>query len=301
MKTVSPALQAHFGGDVTTLAILWKLIRQDAVTSGFTTHDVDIVYGGVTYLADTGMTNTASSSKSDLSVDNQEVTAFLDSNTISEADIRAGLYDYATVEIIIVNWADLTMGDFKIRCGSVGEIKMRNGVFTAEIRGLTQRLTTVIGSLYGPLCRAELGSGTNSIDMENHYKCKVDISTYRQSGTVTSSADAVTVVPGAGLLMVGSGTPATAAPAGWFNDGLLTFTSGPMNNFKVEVKTWDGTTLKMFLPMAYQPVAGNTFTIEPGCNKTTGDCFGKFNNIINFRGEPFIPGNDLVTLYPNQH
>src|SRR5713101_6175882 len=129
MKSISGPLLTHFGLDCTTLAVLWKLTRVDGTIMGFTTHDQNIVYAGVTYVADTGMTNTATASKSDMSVDNLEVTAFLDSDSIQEADIRAGLYDYATIEIRIVNWADLTMGDLKIRSGTVGQIKMMNGVF----------------------------------------------------------------------------------------------------------------------------------------------------------------------------
>lgn len=308
MKTVSPALLAHFGEDCTTLAVLWKLTRTDTTVMGFTTHDQDIVYDGVTYAAGTGMTNTAKTSKSDLSVDNVEVTAFLDSSSITEVNIRAGMYDYATIEIRIVNWADLTMGDMKVITGTVGEIKMINGVFTAEIRGLTQQLTTVIGALYGPLCRAELGSGPqisgsgggrDALDANNHYLCNINLALYRQSGSVDSSVDAVTIVPTAGLVMTGSATPSDDAPAGWFNDGVLTFTSGVMSGFTIDIKSWDGTTLKTFLPMPFQPAPGDSFTIEPGCDKFSSTCFAKFNNIVNHRGEPFIPGNDLILLYPN--
>jgi hypothetical protein len=311
MKTISPALQAHFGLDCMTLAVLWKVVRQDGKKFGFTTHDNNITYNDgtdtVEYEAFTGMTNTATANKSDLSVDNLEVTAFLDSASITETDIRAGLYDYATIQIRVVNWADLTQGDMKIRSGTLGEIKMRNGVFTAEIRGLTQYLTTVIGSLYGPLCRAELGASPAhggyppfpGIDPTSHWLCYVNLALYRQTGSVSSSPDAVTIVPNPGLVMRGSPTPHAPAPAGWFNDGILTFTSGVMNKISVEIKSWDGITLTTFLPMQFQPGTGDAFTIEPGCNKTRDDCYNKFNNIVNMRGEPDIPGNDLVLLYPN--
>jgi uncharacterized phage protein (TIGR02218 family) len=299
MKSISPALQAHFGLDCMTLAVIWKLTTVASVVIGFTTHDQDIVYGGITYLADTGMTQTASNKKSDLSVDNLEVTAFLDSDAILDSDLRAGVYDWATVEIRIVNWADLTQGEMKVIRGTLGQVVMRNGLFTAEIRGLTQQLTTVIGALYGPICRAELYSGLNGIDMNNRYLCRVDVTLYRQSGTVDSSVDAVTVVPTSGLVMPGSSTPTVAAPSGWFNDGIITFTSGAMNGLSVEIKSWDGLTVNTFLPMPFQPLAGDTFTIEPGCDHTKNDCYSKFNNIINLRAEPDIPGMDLILLYPN--
>lgn len=293
----------HFGLGTTTLAMLWKVVRQDGTVYGFTTHDQDITYLSTLYAAGSGMTNTANASKADATVDNLEVTGFLQSDSITEADVRSGLWDNAVISIYVVNYNDLTQGDCKLRSGSTGEIKMANGVFTAEIRGLTQQLTTVIGQLYGPLCRAELfsnpGAGADPIDVNSHYLCMLNAATYRQSGSVASSANAVTIVPASGLLMTGSTTPSNPAPSGWFSDGIIHFTSGVLNNYTFEIKTYDGTTLIMYLPLPYQPAASDTFTIEPGCAKNTGDCHSKFNNILNFRGEPFIPGNDLILLYPN--
>jgi len=295
--------QGTSGGWIATTVLL----KQASNTQGFTTHDEDINYLGTTYYAGSGMTNTATANKSDLSVDNSEVTALLvsDSDAITEIALRAGEYDYATVEIRIVNWADLTMGDLKVKSGTVGQVVMKNGMFTSEIRGLSQYFTTVIGSLYGPLCRAELGSGFNGIDVNTQYPCCIDITKWRQTGVVESSVDplhvvpAVTLSPFAPLLQPGSATPTAPAPNGWFNDGVMTFTSGPLKGFTVEIKSWDGTTLTMFLPLQYQPNVGDSFIIEPGCDKTAPTCFAKFNNIVNFKGENTIPGNDLVLLYPN--
>lgn len=305
MKSISTQLATHFGEDCTTLAVIWKAKRRDGSVFGFTTHDEDITYDGadgdgpIVYYAATGFTNSAAETKSDMSVDNQEVTGFLDSSAIQDNDIRAGLWNNAIIELRIVNWADLTMGDLKVRKGTTGIIKMVNGVFTAEIRGLTQKLTTTIGATYGPLCRAELGSGLNGIDENSHWLCNIDITAYRQTGSVDSSPNAVTIVPNSGLLMVGSDTPTTPAPQNWFNDGIIIFTSGVLDNYTFEVKNWDGTTLTMFLPLPYQPAPGDTFTIEPGCSKTDVDCHFKFDNIVNFRGENRIPGMDLMMKYPN--
>lgn len=290
MKTASAALQSHFGQDSMTLAVLWKVTRADATIMGFTTHDQDIVYGGVTYAASTGMANTATQSGSDLSVDNLEVTAFLDSSAIDETDILAGVYDNCQVEERVVNWDDLTMGDMLIRKGYVGNIKIINGVFTAELRGLTQKLTTKLGSTYGPICRAILGSNVGDGQPgSDQWPCGISLASYQQSGSVASSPDARTIVPAAGL----------TGAAGYFDGGLINFTSGVLNGKSYEIKSWDGTSLKMYLPLPAQPAASDTFTITPGCNHTTSDCISKFSNIINFKGEPFIPGNDLIMNYPN--
>ena len=77
-----------------------------------------------------------------------------------EGDILAGLYDNCEIAIRLVNWSDLTQGDVLLRKGTIGVIKMKNGMFHAEIRGLAHKLTARIGSTYGPICRATFGSTT---------------------------------------------------------------------------------------------------------------------------------------------
>ena len=307
MKSISSALQSHMACPVTTLAYLWKLVRADGTVLGFTTHDQDIVYqaaedaSSVTYQGSTGLTNAACASSCDLSVDNTEVTGFLESELITEADIRAGLYDNALIWHRVVNWTDLTMGDMIVRVGYLGTVKMVNGVFTAELRGLTQKLSTAIGSTYGPVCRAELGSNSAGDDGSwRPWYCNVNLFSYQQSGSVMSSPDAMTLVPVSGLLMVGSTTPTAPADAGWFDNGMVTFTSGVNAGLSFEIKSWDGTNLSMFLPFENQPYPGDTFTLTPGCDHTASatGCL-KFNNISNLRAEPFIPGLDLIMNYPN--
>jgi uncharacterized phage protein (TIGR02218 family) len=295
VKTVSSGFKTHLAQPLTSLAYLWKLKRRDGTLYGFTTHDEDILYdnadsdGPITYLASSGFTNTATAGKSDLAVDNMEVTGFLDSDVLKEGDIRGGLYDDATIKIMMVNWADTTMGHMYIRVGTLGIVKMKNGLFQAEIRGLAHKLTTVIGDTYGPQCRATFGSGLNGIDMNSTWLCKIDVVALQQTGSVDSVFDARTIVPAAGL------TGAT----GFFNQGLITFTNGILAGFGFEIKTWDGTSIELYLPMPYQPEVGDLFIIEPGCSKSLSDCFNKYNNVVNFRGEPFLPGMDRILNYPN--
>jgi uncharacterized phage protein (TIGR02218 family) len=264
--------------------MLWKVTRADSTILGFTNHDVDITYNDgtdtVDYKALTGYTPSATESGSDLGTDNLQVVAFLDSAAIDEDDLRAGLYDYCDVQIRLVNYSDLTMGDLKIRKGTLGQVKIQNGEFTAEIRGLTFWLTTVIGDTFGPTCRADLGDAT----------CTIDLTPLRQTGSVLSLTDNQTFIPSSGL---------SPAQAGYFTDGILTWTSGNNDGFEMEVSEWDGTTVTLFESMANDIQAGDTFTIEPGCDKTPATCQNKFTNIVNFQGEPYIPGMDAILQYPD--
>lgn len=266
------------------------------------------------YLSDDGLTFSALESKDDASPTNSTVTGFLNNDEstlgISEADVRAHVYDSATFKLRTVNWADLTMGDMKLLSGTVGDITMENGQYTMQLRGLTQYLTTKIGSVYGPTCRATLFGGGATlvggqpIDPTNHWKCGLNQAEWVQNGTVGSSPDSLTIVPAGTLLQIGPPYPGTApAPADWFADGLITFKTGALAPQAFEIAAWDGTTLTLFAggPMPFAPAPGDQYAIEPGCSKMKIDCLNKFVNIINFAGEAEIPGlNVLVATSSTQ-
>lgn len=86
-----------------------------------------------------------------------------------------------------------------------------------------------------------------------------------------------------------SSAAVTAHGAGYYNLGVLKFTSGKNNQVKRAVQSWDGATFTMALPFPVAPAAGDTFTVYPGCNKSASDCTGKFNNNAQNRGFRHIP------------
>lgn len=256
--------------------------RQDGTIQGFTTHDQDITYNDgtdtVTYQGATGMSPSATETAVGFSVDNLQISAFLDAGSITEADLTAGKYSFADIEVRVVNWADLTMGDMKLRKGTLGQTYVKGGIFTSEIRGLSYHFGTIIGQTFGPVCRYDLGDS----------QCTVNLAPLIQTGAVASFTDRRAFIP-SGL----------TGAAGYFTEGVLTWTSGANNGAKMDVGEWDGSTLTLFESMSNAVAIGDTFTIEPGCNHFTSDCFNKFNNIANFGGEPFIPGTDKIMQYPD--
>ncbi len=298
MKSISTRLLAHLGQDTTTLAMLWKVARTDGVIMGFTDHDTPIRFTDsesttpVVYEPQSGGTSTATDTSSDMSTSNSELTSFLESDAITEGDIFAGRYDFAVIEVRLVNWADLTQGALLWKRATMGQVKMKNGLFQTELRGLEFYFSTMIGETYGPTCRADLGDS----------RCTIDLSLWIQSGsvnTVSGTYPKRTFVPNTALVMRGSGTPTTPAPSAWFNGGVLTLLTGANAGFNIEVGAWDGTTISTFEDLPYAVQSGDRFTIEPGCKKDVTTCFAKFNNVPNFRGEPQIPGMDAVLIYPN--
>ena len=274
MKAVSVALKAHLEGETTTLATCWLATLQNGTVYGFTSHSSDIVFDGRTYAAATGITPSAIASNADLAVDNLDVDGMLDASVITEADIAAGLWDYAAIEIFMVNWADLSMGQIKMRSGRLGEVKTGRVAYTAELRGLSQNLQQVVGELYSPTCRAALGDA----------RCKVALGAYTQSGAVAS------VLSQEGFLST------LTQPADYYTGGRVTFTSGQNSGLGMEVIAYSRDIFTLALPMPYPIAVGDSFTAVAGCQKQfLRDCVGKFSNAINFRGEPYLPGNDVIT------
>jgi uncharacterized phage protein (TIGR02218 family) len=104
MKELPPDLAAHLATGVTTLCWCWRLTRRDETRQGFTDHDGDLVFDGTTFEAAAGFTASEIKDAVGLSVDNLEVTSALKSERLAEADLAAGLYDDARVEIFRVNW-----------------------------------------------------------------------------------------------------------------------------------------------------------------------------------------------------
>jgi uncharacterized phage protein (TIGR02218 family) len=109
-KAIGAALLAHLAQTVTTIAMCWKITRQDTVQFFFTDHDVDLLIDGNTYEAASGALPTSLTQKRDGSVDNMEIMSFIESDKITEADIMAGKFDYALVDIFIINYVDYEVG-----------------------------------------------------------------------------------------------------------------------------------------------------------------------------------------------
>jgi uncharacterized phage protein (TIGR02218 family) len=279
MKAISGALTQHLTGEVTTLATCWKITRRDGLVQGFTDHVRDLEVDGVTYKAASGYTRTAIRSTADLAVDNLDVESVFADDGITEQDLRTGKYDFAEIRMFLVNYEDLGQGILKLRRGWLGEVTIRDGMYVAELRGMTQKLQMTVGEVYAPDCAADLGD----------VRCGVNLATLEESGTVATVTSATAF------------ETSLAQATGWYDGGELTWTSGANAGQTVAVRSWDvGTSkLTLFLPAFYAIQAGDAFTIRPGCDKTFATCQAKFDNAINFRGFPHVPGNDQVFRYPD--
>jgi uncharacterized phage protein (TIGR02218 family) len=279
MKAASSGLAAHIALGQTTLASCYRVTRTDGVTQGFTDHDQDLVIDGVTYMASSGFSKFNLTDKSNLEMSQMQVDGMINAG-MTAADLRARKYDYADVQIFAVNWANLSQGKIILLTGKFGPVTINEYGFQVELNGMAARLSNVRGDLYQPSCRVDLGST----------ECGVDVDSLMQSGTVATT-DGARNLTATGL----------SAADTYFAGGLLTWLTGNNTGDSVEVRSWTsgGAALVLYLKARAAIVVGDTFKVQPGCDKLFSTCRDKFSNIVNFRGEPYIPGTDYLLTIPD--
>lgn len=162
-KSVSGGMAAAIGTDNNLVTCFFVKQLVSGTIQGFTEHDKDIPFdlgdgnGETIYLAATAFTRSAIANTNLFSVDNLDIEGIIDTSAFDTNDIDAGVYDRAEVKIFLVDWTDLTLGEVKLRRGSIGNITTEEKSFKAELRGMLQRYTEEIIEVYTPDCRADLG------------------------------------------------------------------------------------------------------------------------------------------------
>ena len=185
--------------------------------------------------------------------------------------------DHAQLSLFWVNWQDTTAGHIPLYQGSMGEIRLSGQVFEAELRSLSQTLQQTVGKICTPECRADLGDED----------CQVTLRHYQTMGDVAS------------VLAPDHFTDAQRTESdGWFDYGHLLWVSGANAGLRSVVKHAAGTELILQEAPPAAITMGDRYRLFAGCDRRALTCRDKFDNLINFQGEPQVPGLDAVLAYP---
>jgi uncharacterized phage protein (TIGR02218 family) len=83
-----------------------------------------------------------------------------------------------------------------------------------------------------------------------------------------------------------------------FRLGSVRFLAGPSNGERRTILSTAGAEVVLRSATSGEVMAGTPVEIIEGCDKRLTTCSERFGNAENFRGEPHLPGNDLLTRYP---
>jgi uncharacterized phage protein (TIGR02218 family) len=94
-------------------------------------------------------------------------------------------------------------------------------------------------------------------------------------------------------------TLAAAEPvANAYGGGLLRWIGGENSGLEGAIAVSDGSSVTLRIDPALPVAVGDLVELIEGCDKSLATCAARFANAVNFRGEPFLPGIDLLTRYP---
>lgn len=262
------------GKPLCTLAFCWRLERRDGVTVGLTSHDRDLMIGHVRYRAAPGMTPSAIRSGVGMEAGDVDLEGALTSDAISEADLVAGRWDDAALELRLTEWEAPGALWLMLARGTVGAVGRRGGLFTAELVGPTAVLRGPAAPSTSPDCRARLGDGACRVDMAGRRRV---VRVKAVEGGIVSAEE---IQPGA------------------YAFGTLRWMTGRNAGLTQAVVDNDAEEATLSDPPAFAVEPGTLALLSEGCDRQLDTCATRFGNAANFRGEPYLPGTDLLTRYP---
>jgi uncharacterized phage protein (TIGR02218 family) len=260
---------------LTTIAFCWRIERRDGVTLGFTSHDRDVEVEELLCRSAPGILPSAIGLSAGFEIDRLDVTGALTSDSITADDLAAGRWDGAKLSIFMVDWEGGGAARVQVARGELGDVAVRGSAFEAELCGATAALERPVVEQTSPECRAQLGDKRCRVDMAGRTK-------------VTRIA----AVEGEAAIRIEG-----AAPDGIYAYGRLRWMSGRNSGLARAIARSDGTLLILRDPPHFPSATGDLVEIAEGCDKSFATCTARFANGVNFRGEPHLPGVDLLTRY----
>lgn len=257
-------------------AFCWRLERRDGVTIGLTSHDRDIVASGLCYKAAPGLVPSAVRRGTGLEPESMDLNGAITSDAIGEADLMAGRWDGAALWLHLTEWTDPGALWLELMRGELGSVERRGEAFAAELAGPNAVLGRPVAPETSPGCRARLGDRA----------CRIDLGLHRRIVGVAGAAAEVVSVSGGGLA------------ADDYVFGSLRWLDGENCGLTQPVVANDAGTVTLADIPPFPVMAGTRALLTEGCDKRMATCSARFGNAINFRGEPYLPGSDLLTRYP---
>lgn len=260
--------------ELATLAFCWRLDRRDGVALGFTSHDRDLLIDGFRYRASPGLVPSAIERGTGLDTGGVDLSGMLTSDAIREEDLIAGRWDGARIALMAVDWQAPDADPVRLIAGLLGTVRMTGQAFDVSLVGAPAQLDRPASPATSPDCRAMLGDKN----------CRIDLAGRTQMVIVTGHIGSSIAVSG-------------ALAANAFGDGQLRWLDGANAGLSALILSNDTQQLVLAEPPSLPVTAGDRAEIVQGCDRRFATCTTRFGNAVNFRGEPHLPGNDLLTRY----
>ena len=261
-------------GALTSLALCWTIERADGAGLALTSHDAAVIRDGVEHAPTPGVTPAAITRSLGLEAASGEVAGALATDALDAGDLMLGRWNRARVRLSAVDWTTPELGAIGLLAGEIGEVALQGEAFSAELRGAAAKLDGPVCPSTSPECRARFGD----------QRCRVDLA----GRTMVAHA----VESSGGELLLDEVVESR------FLLGRLRFMRGANCGFETAVIGLDGARVQVRDVPRGRVETGCRVELREGCDKRLQTCAERFGNAANFRGEPHLPGTDLLTRYP---
>ncbi len=243
----------------------WKIILKDSRVFRFTEHDQDILMRGERYLG-CGITDVNLIEKHVDKKSFSEISGVINKSFLSEKDILVGVLDDAELLIYYVDFVNSEQLSYLFKKQYINSVRCENGVFYANLSDLSHKLDAHVLESFSPKCRA----------MFCDEKCGLLSNDFTKEGIVKKVFNAFSFYDG----------ERKEENHYYVNGTIEIFSNNQRDKFLVE-RFEDG--VVTFVPsLFFELREGDVYKIIAGCDKRLRTCCDKFDNAINFRGEPFI-------------
>lgn len=195
-----------------------------------------------------------------------------------QAFVRAGGFLGATLQVDKAYWgagATAPVGALFCFSGTIAEVSGGRNEVQLTVNSPLQLLTTQL-----PREIWQAGCLNTVYDSA----CTMLTTSFSATATATSATDGTRSIFSHGLVQA----------AGYFSQGYAVGLTGANTGIQRAIKTHTGTQLFSANPWPFPVTIGDTFTVVAGCDGTQPTCTSKFNNVIHFRGQPYIPTANTV-------
>ncbi|MDR2777415.1 MAG: DUF2163 domain-containing protein [Rickettsiales bacterium] len=276
MKSIGSDLARSLAEHTVDLSKCFKITLKNGDTLGFTEGPKDIRLDDLLYRSCCGFEEDRQTSFSDMTSGNCNLIAIIDNVNVDRREVLSGKFDGAAVDIFMVNREHLDYGKITIIGGFVDSIGIEGEKIRFDIVGVLSVLEKTMGDIYSPLCRAEFCD----------HRCSLDAQNYTFSGTIASLTSEIEFHT--------SSESVLEKEDDYFKYGLVRFIDGPSASSSMEIKQSHEGNIVLNTSLANGMELGNQFTLVAGCDKKFSSCIEKFQNAINFRGEPNLPRTTKV-------
>lgn len=269
-----PLSNTLLSDELTYLTVCWRLVRTDGIALGFTSHDQSLMIGGLLHEARPGMSSSAVVLGDGVGADDMDVAGALSASAITRTDLVTGRWDGAKLTVFLVDWRQPHAGQFDLAKGVLGDVSVGRGAdggFTATLLGPGSYLSASAVESCSPECRAELGDNRCRVSMRGRERI-VRVSEF-DAGSVRF--DGITAADHVG--------------------GEIEFIDGVSAGMRFRLLANEADALLLSDQAFVAP--GDRVRVREGCDKRFTTCAGRFANAANFRGEPHVPGGDLLLRY----